>query len=424
MRTLTITAIALATALSSSAYAEKLALVGGTIHTMGTAGTIENGTVVIEDGKISQVSKQALTLDDSYRIIDTSGKVVTPGFIGAYTSLGLVEVPSWANTVDAYVENSPYHAALDAGSAVTTDTTLRNISRIEGITSAATALGAADSMFLGQGAFITLGNDADPVLKHRAFMSIDVSNSGADKMAGSRASMWQSLNDALAEAEYAKSIELTPQTEWHGTLSKADAKALIPVINGDMPVLFKVHRAADIRQLLRLKQAFKNLDITLVGVAEGWRVAEQIAAADIEVIVNPESNLPYAFEQNGATLENAARLHQAGVKVAIGMDTHNIRLAPQQAGNAVANGLPYQAGLAALTTVPAKIYGIDDTLGRLQPGMQADVVVWSGDPLEVMVAPTNVIINGEEVKLESRQTKLRDRYLTIDEKKPQQYTRP
>jgi len=117
-------------------------------------------------------------------------------------------------------------------------------------------------------------------------------------------------------------------------------------------------------------------------------------------------------------------LNAAGVDVAIGINTHNIRLAPQHAGNAVANGLPWEAGLAALTTIPAKIYGIDSYYGSLKPGMVADVVVWSGDPLEVMHAPDHVIINGDEIPLESRQTKLRDRYLVIDNEKPQQYTRP
>ncbi|QBY04614.1 amidohydrolase [Thalassotalea sp. HSM 43] len=424
MRTLTLTALAAVTALSFSANAEKIALVGGTIHTMGTKGTIENGTVLIEDGKITQVIDQTVSTDESYRVIDAKGKIITPGFIGAYTSLGLVEVPSWANTVDATAAKSSYQASLDATVAISPDTTLRNISRIEGITSAATALSSSDTMFHGRGAIITLGDDVDPLLKKRAFMAIDVSNSGANKMGGTRAAMWLSLRDAFNEALYAQTITFTPQTEWHGTLSKADVEAMVPVVQGDVPVLFKVHRAADIRRILHMMQNFKRLNVTLVGAAEAWRVADELAAAGIEVILNPESNLPYAFEQNGATMENAARLHKAGVKVAVGMNTHNIRLAPQHAGNAVANGLPYQAGLASLTTVPAEIYGMADKLGQIKAGMQADVVVWSGDPLEVMEAPTNVIINGEEIELESRQTKLRDRYLNLDKEKPQQYTRP
>ena len=132
------------------------------------------------------------------------------------------------------------------------------------------------------------------------------------------------------------------------------------------------------------------------------------------------------FDQMGATLANAARLEQAGVEVAIGMDTHNIRLAAQHAGNAVANGLSYEAGLASLTRVPAKILGLDSQIGVLAKDARADIVVWSGDPLEVTEAAEMVIINGQFVDMESRQTKLRDRYLSLmqsDAKKPSYYYR-
>ncbi|WOH36091.1 amidohydrolase family protein [Thalassotalea fonticola] len=426
MSKLTLTAIATITALtfSAGAQAEKIAIIGGTVHTMTEQGAIENATVLIEDGKISKVISQEVSTDASYRVIDAKGKVVTPGFIGAFTSLGLVEVSSWAGTNDASVAKSKLHAALDASLAVNPDSTLINISRIEGITSAATSVGNTDSIYKGRGAVITLGDDADPVMKKRAFMSIDLSNSGADVSGGSRAALWVDFRNALNEAIYAQSINFTPQTEWHGTLSKANVQALIPVVKGEMPLLVQIHRASDIRRIIKMTDNFKRLNVTLVGASEAWRVADEIAAAGMSVILNPESNLPYTFEQNGATLANAARLNDAGVNIAIGMNTHNIRLAPQHAGNAVANGLPWQAGLASLTTAPAKIYGIDKQVGSIKAGMQADVVIWSGDPLEVMHAPTNVIINGEEVPLESRQTKLRDRYLKIDNEKPQQYTRP
>jgi len=126
----------------------------------------------------------------------------------------------------------------------------------------------------------------------------------------------------------------------------------------------------------------------------------------------------------GATLANAGRLEQAGVKVAIGIETHNIRLAAQHAGNAVANGMSYEVALAALTRSVAEIYGLQDTLGALAPGMRADVVVWSGDPLEVTEAAEHVFIGGQPTKMESRQTLLRDRYLNLEQTKPMGYVRP
>ena len=149
--------------------------------------------------------------------------------------------------------------------------------------------------------------------------------------------------------------------------------------------------------------------------------------ADIPVIVNPEYNLPGSFEQLGATLANAGRLEKAGVKVAIGMDTHNIRLMAQHAGNAVANGLSYDQGLASVTSNVAAIFHMEDAIGTLNQNARADVVIWSGDPLEVTQAAEAVFIEGEAMDMTSRQTKLRDRYQAFYEKgqnKTSQYVRP
>ncbi|WP_371375065.1 amidohydrolase family protein [Thalassotalea aquiviva] len=421
---LSVLATAMAISVSGVALAEQIAITGATVHTMAEQGTLDNATVFIRHNKIEKVVAGDVKVPTDYRVIDGRGKVVTPGLIGAYTSLGLVEVPSWAGINDSGVSKAGISAALDASDAITPDTSLRDVTRIEGFTSAASALSSVDAMFKGRGAIITLGNDDMPVRKKHAYMVVDLSSSGAHYSGGSRAAMWGQFKAALEEAKYASNFNFTPQTEWHGSLSKADAKALVPVLNGDMPLLVSIHRAPDIRRLIELKSDYPKLDITLVGATEAWRVADDIARAGFEVIINPEFNLPSSFDQNGATLANAARLEQAGVDVAIGMGSHNIRLATQNAGNAVTHGLSWQAGLASLTTVPAKIYGIDDLVGRLKAGMQADIVVWQGDPLEVMVAPEHVIINGEEVRLESRQTKLRDRYLNLDSDKPMQYTRP
>ena len=389
-------------------------------------GKVENATVLIKDGKIQSVSTSS-DVPAGYQVVDATGKVVTPGLVGAYTSLGLVEVGLSAGTVDSTSKASPIStsgAALDVSYAINPDSSIINISRIEGVTSAASGMSRTGQLFNGQGAFISLGDAASPVMKRAAFVSASVENRGADHNGESRASLWVTLESALADAAYAKGMTLNAGSEWHGSISKADAKALIPVIEGETPLLIDARRAADIRQVIALKQRNPKLNITLLNASEGWRVAEQLASADIDVILNPESNLPYAFDQLGATLENAGRLEKAGVEVAIGMNTHNIRLAKQHAGNAVANGLSWQAGLASLTSVPARMYGVDDTVGSLEQGKQADVVIWSGDPLEVTEAAEQVFIKGEMIPMESRQTKLRDRYLELNQDKPMNYVRP
>lgn len=412
--------------LSTAAFAENIAIVGAKIHTVSSAGIIDKGTVLIKDGRIQKVF-EGTNVPSGYREIDAKGKVVTPGFIGAQTSLGLVEVSSSAGVVDAYAEPHPISnvgAALDAQYGINNDSTLMAITRVEGFTSAATGLGGSGQLFQGQGAFITLATSYNPVMKAKVFMQINVANSGADSNGESRAAMWVAINQAFDEAKFAKTYAMNPSKEWLGLTTMADAKALIPVLDGTMPLVVRADRAADILQVLNLKQRYKGLNIILASGVEAWRVANELAKQNVPVILDPESNLPGGFDQLGATLQNAARLHKAGVTVVVGMNTHNIRLATQHTGNAVANGLPHSAGIAALTLNVAKIFGMDSQIGSLEPGKLADVVIWTGDPLEVTESAEQVFIKGEQIDMSSRQTKLRDRYLNRNPEKPVAYTRP
>ena len=201
--------------------------------------------------------------------------------------------------------------------------------------------------------------------------------------------------------------------------------ALKPVVEGRVPLMVEVHRAADILQLLTLRQREPRIRLIILGATEGWRVADQIAASSVPVIVNPLANLPDRFEILAATLENAGRLASAGVTVAIadpGEASHNTRLIQQLAGNAVANGMKWEDAFKAITSVPASLYGRAD-LGVLRTGATADVVIWDGDPLELMSSPDAVYIDGVATPMESRQTKLRDRYMKLNEGKPQAYER-
>ncbi|MCU7555276.1 amidohydrolase family protein [Alteromonas sp. ASW11-19] len=416
-----------ASLLSAPVLAEKVAITGGKIFTLAEQGTLDSGTVLMTDGRIDRVIT-GTEVPQGYRVIDASGKVVTPGLVGSMTSLGLVEVSSSAGVVDSSVESTPITrtgAALDVSYAVNPDSSLLGVTRIEGMTSAATSVTYTDNLFYGQGAVITLSGDA-PVLKPRAFMVVNVGESGANDTGGTRAALWVTLENALAEAAAADS-DLSPTQDWHGLNTRADVKALKAVLSGDMPLIMEADRAADIRQVIAFKKRHNNINVVLMHGVEAWRVASELADADIPVILDPEYNLPGGFDQMGATLANAARLEAAGVTVAVGMDTHNIRLATQHAGNAVANGLSYEGGLASLTSAPAAILGIDDQLGSLAPGKRADVVIWSGDPLEVTQVAEQVFINGEAIEMRSRQTRLRDRYLAVQEeqaRRPTHYVRP
>lgn len=398
---------------SFGALAQNIAIVNGTVHTMAKQGRLENATLLIKDGIIEKVGT-SIKVPAEYDVIDARGKVVTPGLMGVYTSLGLVEVDSWAGTVDSTTDSLPLSrvgAAYDSAYAINPDSSLITVNRIEGITSAASGFSYTGQLFKGQGSIITLGDRVQPIIKPHAFIATEVGNAGADHTGGSRAALWVALEQALNEVEYAQGKNLTPNTEWHGSLTKADISALQAVIEGKEPLLVDARRAADIRQVIALKQRHPSLKLVILRGIEAWRVADELAAANIPVILDPESNLPYQFDELGATLSNAGRLFAAGVMVAIGMETHNIRLATQNAGNAVANGLPWEQGLASLTINPARIYGVDKQIGSLETGKQADVVIWSGDPLEVTEVAEQVIIKGQLIPMTSRQTQLRDRYL-------------
>lgn len=415
-------------ALSANTVAASIAIVGGKVHTMGDKGTLDSATVLMKDGKIVDVIEGAF-IPDGYERIDATGKVVTPGFIGAYTSLGLVEVSSSSGTVDASVKPvavSTTGAAYDVSYAINTDSSLLAISRLEGVTSAASTITSSEQLFSGLGSVITLSQGGNSVLKPRAFMAVNVANRGADHNGESRAALWVTLENAVNEAKSA-ATNLSANDEWHGVSSRADVVALKRVIAGDIPLLMMADRAADIRQIIQFKQRHPSIKVVLLHGIEAWRVADELAKADIPVIVNPEYNLPGSLEQLGATLANAGRLEKAGVKVAIGMDTHNIRLMAQHAGNAVANGLSYEQGLASVTSNVAAIFHMEDAIGTLNQNARADVVIWSGDPLEVTQAAEAVFIEGEAMDMTSRQTKLRDRYQAFYEKgqnKTSQYVRP
>jgi imidazolonepropionase-like amidohydrolase len=188
--------------------------------------------------------------------------------------------------------------------------------------------------------------------------------------------------------------------------------------------VFHVDRASDILETLKFAQKY-GLDPVISGGTQAWMVAEQLAAARVPVLLNPLVNLPGNFDRIGARLDNATILQATGVTVAInGGESHNARKQRQLAGNAVAYGLTHNAGLAALTRNPARIFGVADKQGSIQRRMPANVVLWSGDPLEVTSVAEVVIINGKLIPMESRQTKLRDRYLPENPEKPRAYLKP
>lgn len=406
--------------LSATATAQPVAIIGEKVWTGTAQGTLTNGVVVVEDGRIVSVGTGAAPAG----MPQVKAKWVTPGLISAFSRTGITEVPGEKSANDTGAGGSPFSAALNAADGFNPDATPIAVTRLEGFTRIAVAPDARAKLFGGQGFLADTSGLPGSIFKERAFAYLVLGERGASLSGGSRPASWTVLRGAFDDVRFFTARYMTHNDG--NVLTRMDAQAFMPAVRGEQLMLIEASRASDLEAIMDFKQENPMLKIAILGADEGWRVADRLAAMKIPVIVDAFSNLPSSFSQLAATSENAARLSEAGVTVAIvnlNDSSHQARLAAQIAGNAVANGMPFDDAMKALTTAPAEIFGMSG-LGVLTPGARADVVAWDGDPLEVTSAPTAVFIEGVSEPMESRQTKLRDRYLDLDHSdKPFAYRR-
>ncbi len=418
MRKLISIAAMAAASFTATVSAEDIAITGGKAFTNGGSGEVENATILVSDGKITSVSSGG-TVPTGYRVIDASGKWVTAGFMAADTSLGLTEVSLSGGINDASAPKEKGAIGVSVVPALNPANIFIPNTRIEGVTRAMTRMTTSADMWLGLGAVLKLSG-GDMVAQEKAFLAIDLDEGSANKVGGSRAVLWSKLTEKFQAAKD-KMDTAAKKDDDSKDGDKKDAKrasaadiTLNAVLSGDMPVYVIVNRKADILQLIAFQKRF-GIRVILGGAAEAWMVADMLAASGIPVVLDPTANLPGNFDTLGQTSAAAGRLYAAGVKVAfIPPGTHNSRLVVQNAGIAVSMGMPWAAAMDALTVNPAEMFGISDSYGKLAAGMDADVVVWDGDPLELMSSPDAVLIAGVDIPLVSRQTKLRDRYKDLD----------
>jgi imidazolonepropionase-like amidohydrolase len=402
-------------AFAGPASAQTILIRNAQIHTVAQAGVIENGDVLVRNGVIAAIG-EGLTAPEGASVIEGRGRVVTPGFFAAYSQLGISEIGLDREANDSRPAAAyPVSAALDALDAFNPTSSVVAISRAGGITRALTAPQPGGKVFAGRGAVVDLSERAPAVTKPQAAQFAVLGYAGStragDTRLGAVAVLRETLDEAIAyHANPRDYMTRRPDSRFLIT----DLKALGPVIAGQQLLVVSAQSAVDIRAALRIKADYR-LQMAVMGGGEAWRVARELAASNTPVIIDPLDNLPQQFELLGATLANAARLHEAGVRIAfLAPESHNLRLLPQSAGNAVANGLPHAAALAALTINPARLFGLDARLGSIEIGKAADLVVWDGDPLEVTTRPVEVLIDGRPASLENRQTRLRDRYRDLE----------
>jgi hypothetical protein len=401
-------AMTVATLATSAVQAQDFLIRGAAVHTVSSRGTLGNADVLVRDGKIAAVD-QGLAAPAGVRLVEAQGRALTPGLFAGLSKIGLEEVPAESQTVDASLNLSApaweqqWRPEFDVARAYNPRSLLVPVARIEGLTWTVLVPGSGDSILAGQGAAVTLDGRYDAVLGGSHSLFVKLGSGGSPLAGGSRAAEYMLLEQALREARTAGPVE-------PGALLHAAGREVLARYLAGGRVIFQVDRAADILQMVAFAQ-HNNIRPVISGGAEAWLVAKELAQANVPVVLDPLEDLPSDFDHLGARLDNAARLQRAGVRIAFASgESHNARVIRQLAGNAVAHGLPWEAALAAITANPAEIFGLT-ARGRIAVGQVADLVLWSGDPLEVTTLADQVWIAGRAVEMRSRQTELRDRYL-------------
>ena len=407
-----LTALALLLGASLSTQAAEVLIRGAEVHTLTPNGKLTNTDVLISGNRIAAVGT-ALAAPAGATIIDAKGRPLTPGLFAGLNAMGVEEVSGESSTVDENLKlGAPMYQAqwrpeFDVTLAYNPRSVLVPVARMEGLTWGVLEPGSGEggAMLAGQGAAVTLDGSYDAVLEPSRSLFISMGSNALSMSAGSRAAQYMLLEQAVRETR-------TPPPAGTPTLLlPAGREVLAKYLKGGR-VVFSVNRAADIRQVLALSKRF-GFKPVISGGTEAWVVADELAKAKVPVLLNTLNNLPADFDRIGARLDAPALLVRAGVQIGfIQTDdsSHNARKIRQVAGNAVAQGLPWDAGLAALTSNPADIFGLERR-GRIAVGQVADVVLWSGDPLEVTTMAEEVWIAGVAMPLRSRQTELRERYL-------------
>lgn len=394
--------------LSSPAFAQTVFIDNAKVVTGTSDGILESADIIVRDGKVEAIGAE-LSAPAGAQTIAGEGSWVTPGLFLPFSQLGLVDISAESRTNDTRADQAKTSVSEKGSDSFNPTTSAIAVTRVEGVTHAALAPSASHNIFGGIGFIANMSGDFQSVVKDNAFVFVQLGESGADLAGGSRSASLAQLRSALDDASAYPSLYDAPTDG--DVLSRKDAGALAKAARGAMPFVISVDRAADILKLIEIKKAYGNLDMILVGAADAWMVADAIQAAGVKVMVDPHENLPSSFEAIGSRLDNVVLLDKAGVDYAIMNYTqdpgHNGRLLPQHAGNAVGNGLAWEKAFAAITTTPARWFGVDT--GDLKAGSNT-LVIWDGDPLEVTVSPTFIMIDGKVQSLESRQTALRDRY--------------
>lgn len=390
-----------------------------------TGPVIENGTVVIANGKIAAVGANA-PVPAGAKIIDAGGLSVYPGMIDADTQIGLTEIGSVAGSVDTN-EIGDNNSNIRVEVAIHPDSTHIAVTRVNGVTTALSA--PRGGLIAGQSAILNLDGwtPREMVLKSPAAMHINWPGTGGRNFEGGFGGPQRSVTELRREQD--RQIEslkkILRDATAYGDAKDARAKdpslpkqdvdlkleALIPVVRGQMPIIINVNLERDIKNAIAFVTEMK-LKAIISGGAEAYKVADQLKAKNIPVIVGPVLRVPVKEDDPyDSAFANAGLLWKAGVKIAFETnDSAYSRNLPYHAGMAAAFGLPKEEALKAVTIYPAEILGVANQIGSIEQGKIANLIVTDGDPLEIRTQIKHVFINGRDIPLTSRHTELYEKY--------------
>ena len=397
--------------LGSTSQAASLLITNGLVFT-GDDTPPNQLDILIEDGLIEAVASD-LSTAEADQVIDAAGRPVTPALFAGITAAGLSEIGMVYEAVDSRL-NELYtglmHPEFDVRKAYNPLSSVVPVTRIEGYGYTLLAAAFGDRTISGQGSLVRFDGGFDS-FEGNTIVFVNVDGYSGNKVGGSRAAHWMLLETAFSSLTTQQGNGLWLTHNEHPLINQT-GRATLKNARENGIFVFRANRASDILQALAFSQQH-NLRAVISGGQEAWIVREDLVASGTPVVINALDNLPGSFDGLGARLDNAALLHEAGITLLFTSgETHNARKLRQVAGNAVANGLPYEVAIAAMTSLPAEIFGGKPRM--IAPGLRADVVIWSGDPLDVSSAADQVIIDGKLDPMTSRQTELLQRYLPTE----------
>jgi len=425
----------------SSAQQKPIVLKGGKLLTV-SHGAIDKGVLIIENGKIAALgAENSVKIPKDAQVMDVSGMTVYPGLIDSETTLGLTEISAEQSTNDLIELSDEIMPHMHVADAFHAESELIPVTRINGVTNAIVAPESRDTL-PGQDSFIQLdGPSATEMLMVRD-IAMPLNFTGDQRRNDSfehakfpftRMGMAAQLRQAFLDAQDYTQRWADYEKKKAEAAAKADdaakkpddkakkeppsppkrdlkLEALLPYLEGKKSIVLAAEGPSDLETAVGLAREF-NLKFVLNHISHSQPVLDYVAGLKVPVIVGPIYEDPKPEERYDAVYSLPAQLYKRGVKIAFASyEAHNVRNLPYQAGYAVAFGLPYDEALKAITLNPAEIWGVADQLGSLDVGKMANVVVANGDPLDVKTDVKRVFIQGREIPMTSRQTRLRDEY--------------